>query len=308
MNTGGNAFELAWEAGVIRWLQARIGPAGMSVMSFFTLFGEGMMLILILGFVYWCYDKRLGKTLGLTVLSGYTLFSMLKGIFLRQRPYVVHGDIRIVRPPEPGANVYDLTAQGYSFPSGHSANVVTSFGTLATQLKKRWMTIAAVALPLLTGLSRMALGAHYPTDVLAGWTIGAACVLAIPLLERKVTDTRVLYGILLLLGLPGFFYCRSDDYFNAFGLLAGFMAGTLLEARCVKFESTRKPLWMIARLAGGLAVYFALNALLKLPFPKAFLEGGSRAARLVRCARYAVISFVEFGVYPVLFRLEKHTA
>ena len=58
-------------------------------------------------------------------------------------------------------------------------------------------------------------------------------------------------------------------------------------------------------MLGGLAVYFVLNTALKLPFPKEFLSGGSTAALLVRCVRYAIVAFVDFGVYPMLFRLER---
>lgn len=81
------------------------------------------------------------------------------------------------------------------------------------------------------------------------------------------------------------------------------MGGTLLDRHCVHFENTRKPIWMITRVLGGLMVYFALNTVLKLPFSGEFMSGG--AALPVRCARYAIVSFVSFGVYPMLFKLEK---
>ena len=122
---------------------------------------------------------------------------------------------------------------------------------------------------------------------------------------RRVKNTLALYGILLATAIPGFFFCKSADYYTAMGLMIGFMGGTLLDDHCVHFENTRKPLWMVARLIGGLAVYLALNTLLKLPFSKAFLSSGTTAALLVRCARYTVVAFVDFGVYPMLFRLER---
>jgi hypothetical protein len=53
---------------------------------------------------------------------------------------------------------------------------------------------------------------------------------------------------------------------------------------------------------GGTAIYVGLNTLLKLPFPKQFLEGGSYAALMVRFVRYMVIAFVEFGIYPMAFK------
>ena len=308
MAASGNTFFFPWEVSLMEWLQAHIGGAGISIISLFSMFGEEILLILILGFIYWSYDKRLGRTMGLSAIMGLTWNTMAKNIALRRRPYFDHEGIKILRVVEPEADIYDIAAQGYSFPSGHSTNAATVFGALAVNLRKRWVTVLSIAIPLLTGISRLVVGAHYPTDVLAGWLLGVISVLIVQLLQKRVTSTPLLYGILLITAVPGFFYCRSADYFTSMGLLIGFMGGTLLDDRCVRFENTRRPLRMVARVLGGLAVYFALNTALKLPFPKEFLSGGSTAAMLVRCARYAIVAFVDFGVYPMAFRLEKRAS
>ena len=304
MAASGSTFFFEWEVNLMEWLQTHLGGAGISIMSFFSMFGEELLLILILGFIYWSYDKKLGRTMGLSAIMGMTWNSMAKNIALRRRPYFDHEGIRILRVVEPEADIYDIAAQGYSFPSGHSTNAATVFGALAVNLRRRWATVLAIALPLLTGISRFVVGAHYPTDVLVGWLLGVVIVFVVRALERRVKNTLALYAILLATSVPGFFYCRSADYFTSMGLLIGFMGATLLDDRRVRFENTRKPLWMVARVLGGIAIYFALNTALKLPFPKAFLSGGSTGAMLVRCVRYAVVAFVDFGVYPMLFRLE----
>ena len=305
MAASGNTFFFPWEVSLMEWLQTHLGGAGISLFSFFSMFGEELLLILILGFVYWSYDKQLGRTVGLSAIMGLTWNTMAKNIALRRRPYFDNEGIHILRVVEPEADIYDIAAQGYSFPSGHSTNVATMFGSLAVSLRKRWMTVIAIVIPLLTGFSRVVVGAHYPTDVLGGWLLGLASVGLVCVLQKRVKNTLVLYGILLVTVIPGFFYCKSADYFTSVGLMIGFMGGTLLDDHCVRFENTRKPLWMAVRVAGGLAIYLVLNTVLKLPFPKEFQSGGSTAAMLVRCARYAVVAFVDFGVYPMLFRLEK---
>ena len=307
MAASGTTFFFPWEVSLMEWLQARIGSGLMSIISLFSMFGEEMMLILILGFVYWSYDKKLGRTMGLSAIMGLTWNTMAKNIILRRRPYFDHERIKILRVVEPGADIYDIAAQGYSFPSGHSTNAATLFCSMATGLRKRWVTVVAIAIPLLTGISRFVVGAHYPTDVLAGWLLGVLSVLIVRELQKRVRNTLLRYGILLITAVPGFFFCKSADYFTAMGLMIGFMGGTLLDDRCVHFENTRKPLWMVARVLGGLAIYFALNTMLKLPFSREFLSSGSGAALLVRCARYAIIAFVVFGVYPLLFKLERKT-
>ena len=109
-------------------------------------------------------------------------------------------------------------------------------------------------------------------------------------------------AILLLVTLPGLLYCRSNDYFSGLGILIGFLAATPFEKRFVRFENTRVWWRCALRLLGGFAVYFAANSLLKLPFSAAFLESGTMAALLVRAARYAIVVFLDLGVYPLVFR------
>jgi undecaprenyl-diphosphatase len=77
-----------------------------------------------------------------------------------------------------------VTASGYSFPSGHTLNSTVTYGLLAVVAWRSRLPLAArrvavavgVAVPLLVGLSRIALGVHWPTDVLAGWLAGVAFV------------------------------------------------------------------------------------------------------------------------------------
>ena len=304
MVASGNTFFFPWEVNLMEWLQSHISGAGISVISLFSMFGEELLLILILGFAYWSYDKKLGRTMGLSAIMGLIWNTMVKNIVLRRRPYFDHEAIKILRVVEPEADIYDIAAQGYSFPSGHSTNAATMFGSLAVNLRRRWVTVIAIIIAVLTGLSRIVVGAHYPTDVLAGWLLGAVSLLIVQLLQKRIRNTLALYGILMITAIPGFFYCKSTDYFTSMGLLIGFMAGTLLDDRYVHFENTHKPIWMVARVLGGLAIYFALNTALKLPFSKEFLTDGSIAALLVRFGRYAIIAFVDFGIYPMLFRLE----
>lgn len=303
MNLQGNTFFFPWEVSLMEWLQANLSEPWLSVISALSMFGEEMVLILVLGFLYWCWNKQMGRTVGLSVLIGTVWNPMLKNIALRRRPYFDHEGIKILRVVEPEADIYDISAQGYSFPSGHSTNAAATYGSLAVNGKKKWLAALAFVLPLLVGFSRVAMGAHYPTDVLAGWALGLLAALLIPVLQKKLSSTLALYGILLLTILPGFFYCKSADFFSSAGLLIGFMGGTLVEEKYVRFENTHKPLWIVLRLLGGLICYFTLNTLLKLPFSKEFLGSGTYPALMVRCARYAIIAFLGFGVYPMIFKL-----
>ena len=121
-------------------------------------------------------------TLMLAVFGGMLLNLLLKHVFVRQRP---HFDNPL------------LVLTTYSFPSGHTVMATVFYGTLCALVvsrTRRWLwrvlTIAAAAfLVLLVGFSRIYLGAHYLSDVLAAIAEGLAwlafCLISIEELKRR---------------------------------------------------------------------------------------------------------------------------
>ena len=83
----------------------------------------------------------------------------------------------------------------FSFPSGHSLFSVVLYGTLcilALRHGERWGKVVPVAilLPLAIGTSRIYLGEHYPTDVLAGWLCGAIWTATVAVIDRRWLSIR----------------------------------------------------------------------------------------------------------------------
>ena len=92
----------------------------------------------------------------------------------------------VMTRPRPANDVSVADPSGWSFPSAHSASAVALYVMLAliatTVWRRRSAPVlafgAAGAVVVLVGLSRIYLGAHYPTDVLAGWLTGGILVVA----------------------------------------------------------------------------------------------------------------------------------
>ena len=90
--------------------------------------------------------------------------------------------VTLGRERPPGAEL--LGVGGFSFPSGHALNSMVTYGLIALLVwrsglpaRVRWLIAAGlVAVPLAVGLSRVTLGVHYPSDVLAGWLAGLVIV------------------------------------------------------------------------------------------------------------------------------------
>ena len=298
----GNTFYFDWEVILIEWVQNGMGSFGTTLAKMFSFIGGETMSLLLLIIMLFCYRKASGKRVAMTVLTASMWFPMIKNIVLRVRPYMAHKDsIKVLQVVEADADPADIIQQGFSFPSGHGATAVSLFGSIGRELRKRWMWTLAVVMPLLIGLSRIAVGVHYPTDVLAGWAVGLAAIGFNMLLVKYVKKEWVRYAILLALTVPGIFWCTSRDYFTALGLLIAATVAFPYEEKYVQFKDTRNIWAMILRAAGSFAIYFALNTLLKMPFSKEWLDSGELAANLVRTARYAVILFIIIGVYPRVF-------
>ena len=303
MELTGNTFYFQWEVSLILWLQAHMGSFGTALASFISAFGEELACVMVIGFLYWCYDKRFGRFVGLNVMVGVVFNAMIKNIFLRRRPYFDNPDIKCLKPVNAKADLYSIAAQEYSFPSGHSTNAVAVYTSLPVHRKNsKILTVIGVVIPLLVGVSRFCLGVHYPTDVLCGWLLGLAVIVVIPWLRQKINNDRVVYCALLVIMLPGFFYCKSHDFFTGYGQLLGFILADLFERRYVRFENTRVPLRAVLRVVGGVAVFFGVNTLCKLPFSTEYLESGAMSSMMIRMVRYTIVMFAAIGLYPMLFR------
>lgn len=130
-------------------------------------------------------NRRRGSLFAIEVLGANLMNELMKLYFHRPRPEPFF---------EFGVPI------GYSFPSGHSMVSLCFYLALARisvdplwPLSRRTLAwILAAMLPLLIGFSRVYIGVHYPTDVLAGWAAGLAWMAAVHagLMTRRVYRAR----------------------------------------------------------------------------------------------------------------------
>lgn len=293
---------MAWEASLIEWMQAHIGSLG-GYVELLAFLGAETGLLMIVLIVMFCWKKEVGQKLALIVACVNMWLPMIKSLVLRPRPFMKYPDrVKPLVVDAEGA-AKDVAAQGYSFPSMHSASIPAVYFPLAKEAKKKWLWILASVLTVLVGISRPVAGMHYPTDVLAGWILGFAVIGIFAFLDRYIHKEWLYFMILFVSGLPGLFFVRTNDYFTAMGCLTGAIGAIYFERKYVNFQETRKISAMILRVIGAFLVYFAANELLKLPFDKQFLAEASFAALFIRMVRYAIVIFLIMGVYPFVFPL-----
>jgi undecaprenyl-diphosphatase len=127
--------------------------------------GDGVIWYAMLGLLPLLYGPvaiRPVVIMALTGVLGVGLYKALKHVFVRERPFITHTSISLAMPP----------LDRYSFPSGHTLHAVSfTWQAIAYFPELAWVL---VPLALLIAGSRVVLGLHYPTDVLAGAAIGSA--------------------------------------------------------------------------------------------------------------------------------------
>ena len=153
------------------------GLGGPTVLTLLTLVTGGFLLL----------DGKRQMALFVygSVAGGLLLSTILKALFERPRPDIVP---------------YAADFSSASFPSGHSMLSAVTYLTLGallarSQRRKRlkaYFLLMAFLLTLLVGLSRVYLGVHWPTDVLAGWTAGGSWAIVCWLAARRLQRRQVL--------------------------------------------------------------------------------------------------------------------
>ncbi|MGN1402020.1 MAG: phosphatase PAP2 family protein [Bacillus sp. (in: firmicutes)] len=179
----------SFDGQVIFYIQQNINDRLTSLMKAITFFGGKVWLTaatIVLSMVFAFRKLRYGVYLALTMLTGGIFNLLLKHFFERERP-----DLNPI-----------IQVQGYSFPSGHSMSAIifyTAIIVVLTRLARSHLLDVIIALVFafiicMIGISRIYLGVHYPSDVVAGFAVGGFwvgfCSIVLRLFEYSRQEKR----------------------------------------------------------------------------------------------------------------------
>ena len=154
---------------VLVWIAENLrGPLD-PLMKFYTQLGNTGMLFIALGvlMLFFRQTRKAGASALCAMLIGLVVVNFtIKPLVSRPRPWlVIEGFVNLVEEHDPN-----------SFPSGHTnAAFAFALGICAAEGSRRWMKATAVCMAVAMGLSRLYVGVHFPSDVLAGAVIGSLC-------------------------------------------------------------------------------------------------------------------------------------
>lgn len=285
-------------------------------------------LLLALGMVYWCIDKRQGIFMMMSLYTNRLLNGFIKITACVYRPWI--RDARVV--PVPGAMA---EATGYSFPSGHAGNATAVWGGLAASKscagKKNplWLRILLIVVVLLVAFSRNYLGVHTPQDVIVALVLAAFVLFVVNavlnLLDRKPeADVWVLLGGVILCVLliaygalkPQSTYPMDydasgalivnpakmavDSFKNA-GMGLGFFIGWFVERRFIRFSTDAGQTENIVRYLFGAFSFMLVNYFVGDVLSKYIISAGL-AEGLSKCVTQFVCVFWFVAGAPAFFR------
>ncbi len=281
-----------------------------ALFSVVTHLGSETFFLALAIITFWCFNKKGGYYLMTVGFVNTILNQFLKLLCRVPRPWVKDPNFTIVESAR-------ADATGYSFPSGHTASVVSTLGSVGRMAKQKWLQIICIIFILLTAISRMYLGVHTLADVGFSLVVGTVIVLAVyPVFEKMDEKPQLMYYVLT--GLTGlslayllfvelFPWPADMDTYNLehgiknaytlFGCTVGMFLSYHIERKYVNFD-VKAPWWaQIIKTVLGLAIVLGIKAGLK-PLLLMLLGGHVSEAAI----RYFVIVVFAALIWPMTFK------
>lgn len=267
---------------IIQFLQSFRHPLLDILFKGLTFLGNEEFFLLFLPVAYWTWRKRDMQRLTFLLLISFAINALMKNAF------------GLPRPPE---FLHLVHAEGFGLPSGHAQGAIVLWGYLALLSDKRWLQLLFGALIVGIALSRLYLGVHFPSDVLAGLAIGGLWLWIFyhyaPNLE-SYWHSPLLSTIIMIIVLTVVFvnFTPTELGGTVGGILMGMLPGILLEHSFVRSIPESTIVRQIAKVILGIFGILVFYIGLKYWLPDMFM---------FRVVRYAIIGLWISLIAPWVF-------
>lgn len=292
--------------GILYLLEKIRMPVLNELMLAVTKLGEETAFLVIALIVFWCVDKKKGYYVMAVGFLGTMLNQMVKLACRVPRPWVQDPDFTILEQAREAA-------AGYSFPSGHTQSAVGTFGCLAASTDRKWWRNICILVAFLVALSRMYIGVHFLSDVLAG--AGMACMLVVLLKKptlrgghngmKSVIVLMIAVAVVFLMYVsfwnfpanmdPHNMQSGTKNAYTMIGALSGVGIVYLIDRKWLNFSE--KAVWwvQIIKTIGGLLLVLAVKEGLRGPLELILPVYPARAVR------YFLIVLAAGALWPMSF-------
>ncbi len=280
-----------------------------AVMYGITQLGGEAIFMAVAIVVFWCIDKSKGYFILTVGFLSTVVNQFLKLIFRVPRPWVKDPEFTIVEAARSDAG-------GYSFPSGHTQNAVSTFGGIFTFTKNRLFKAGCIAVIVLVAFSRMYLGVHTFLDVAAALILGVIILFIVyPLFKSHGANHKFIYGVLIATIVISVSYTAFAELYpwpsdmnpdnlaegikNGYtlsGACAGMLLSYFLDRKYINFRTDAPLPAQILKCVLGLALVVGLKEILKAPL--GYLFSGHELAHAVR---YFIVVLTATCVWPITF-------
>lgn len=272
-------FWYTWQINYLLFLQHLRDITGGIFDNFFlniTHGGETIIPSGIIAVIYWCINTEFASFILLNLGISTFISDLLKNIACIYRPWIL--DSRI----QPVPKALEM-AGGYSFPSGHTQNAVSIWGSMAYKTKNKIFTALLIIFILLIAFSRNYLGVHTPQDVIVSLIFTTAVIFISPKLLQWINNGKnrdiwvYLIAVFSLVACLVFEHFKSYpmDYVNGqllvspaemrvsafpkFGLFLGIFTGLFLNRRFIHFDGSKGTLLQkIIIAAVGIPIFYLI--------------------------------------------------
>jgi len=273
--------------GFLRLLEGLRHPIADTFFSIITYLGDETCFMALALILFWCVSKRRGYYLFAVGFSGIAVNQFLKLWFRIPRPWVTDPDFTIVESAR-------AAAAGYSFPSGHTQNIVGTMGVIGLTTRRTWIRVICIIGAVLVPFSRM-----WPffRDEVSFQTSARYVLMILAALSALYTVFVLLYHFPADLDAENYAAGLKNGYVMI-GCALGLIVSYIYDKHVLNFDTRAPFIGQVLKLVLGLALIIGLRIVLKAPLNALF--SGDAAANAVR---YFLMVIFAGCVWPHTFPL-----